>query len=142
MPPSPVLSVRYSSHVGIAFQNPPTVRDGDDDDDDDATYVGAVVKTIVDNGAVAIPSVHSLKFADGGGGGEGGEGRRRGAGVEEDEVGEEGSSIELGRGSVHEFVKEGDVLVDVDGHPVDEAILLSHVIELLAGMCVWAYRVV
>lgn len=127
--------------MGIAFQNPPTVRDGDDDDDDDATYVGAVVKTIVDNGAVAIPSVHSLKFADGGGGGEGGEGRRRGAGVEEDEVGEEGSSIELGRGSVHEFVKEGDVLVDVDGHPVDEAILLSHVIELLAGMCVWAYRV-
>ena len=128
--------------MGIAFQNPPTVRDGDDDDDDDATYVGAVVKTIVDNGAVAIPSVHSLKFADDGGGGEGGEGRRRGPGVEEDEVGEEGSSIELGRRSVHEFVKEGDVLVDVDGHPVDEAMLLSHVIELLAGMCVWAYRVV
>ena len=128
--------------MGIAFQNPPTVRDGDDDDDDDATYVGAVVKTIIDNGAVAIPSVHSLKFADDGGGGEGGEGRRRGPGVEEDEVGEEGSSIELGRRSVHEFVKEGDVLVDVDGHPVDEAMLLSHVIELLAGMCVWAYRVV
>jgi S1-C subfamily serine protease len=106
--------VRYSPYVGLVFENPHAAESPEAEpwwktQGRGGRRAGAVVKAVVDGGPVALRMKDSPLDTAGGGcvGGRGEEGQG--------------------------FVAPGDVLIDVDGHDVDETVSMSRVLELLAG---------
>jgi hypothetical protein len=120
-----VLPLRYSAHVGIAFENRHpanlhTVRESE------AGYAfgnprsGAVVQVVVENGALAQRVDEHCLSSDGD------------APPSSPSGGDARKELNLLR-PVSELVLPGDMLVEIDGCDVDKATPMFRILELLSG---------